>query len=165
MSSTTFKILDVPKNERFQFDQVLRESFAGIYLWHAKRTLGGIELVRGAYIEDEVVGLAMLRKIAPSAGYVYYIAVSPSYRRKGIGSALLDDAINYFSANQANSIYASVEEDNAESLSLFKSRGFRPLSRDEFARKHGRLQSKVMLAKMMVVYGEIILLKTLDVAS
>ena len=116
---------EVPKGERSRLLPILEESFEGMYLWHARRTLQSIEVVRAARTaEGEDVGLIMLKVLAEGAGYVYYVAVPPRFRRQGIGGRLLDDAISHFASRAVRDVYASVEEDNLESKTLFGSRGF-----------------------------------------
>ena len=40
------EVVDVPKGERERLVPILEESFEGLYLWHARRTLQSIEVVR-----------------------------------------------------------------------------------------------------------------------
>ena len=125
MSVTETEIVDVPMGERERLVPILEKSFEGLYLWHSKRTLRSIELVRVARTrEGEDCGLIMLKMLKVGAGYVYYVAVLPKFRGRGIGGKLLDSAIAYFSGTSATDIYASVEHDNIESNILFGGRGF-----------------------------------------
>ncbi len=136
---------------------VLIDSFVGIYRWHAKRTLRRISTVRGAVDGDRLVGVSMLENLAPGVGYVYYIAVSQRYRRRRVGTFLLDDALEHFRAHRTEIVYAAAEEDNSASLALFKSRGFRPIERDELGYREGGLGAWGLRSKMMVVHGEVLL--------
>lgn len=168
------EIIDVPKGERTRLLPILDESFEGLYLWHARRTLQSIELVRVARLRASVggeetgttgeeAGLIMLKLLGERAGYVYYVAVPPRYRRRGIGGKLLDDAVTYFSVTRrAQHVYASVEEDNLESKNLFHSRGFEELEGGEMAARYGRVRAFVMYREMMVVPGELLLGKQLE---
>jgi ribosomal protein S18 acetylase RimI-like enzyme len=160
------EIAEVPKAERTRLLPILEESFEGLYLWHARRTLQSIDVVRVARTaEGEDAGLAMLKMLGEGAGYVYYVAVPPRFRRKGIGGRLVDDAISHFVQKGVQDIYASVEEDNLESKTLFGSRGFEKISWSEMAERYGRLRSLLMYREMTVAPGEIILGKRLDSAS
>jgi len=160
------EITDVPKAERTRLLPILEESFEGLYLWHARRTLQSIDVVRAARTaEGEDAGLIMLKRLAEGAGYVYYVAVPPSFRRQGIGGRLLDDAIACFAQMSVLDVYASVEEDNLESKTLFGSRGFERLKGSEMAERYGRIRSLLMYREMTVVPGEILLGKRLDAAQ
>ncbi len=144
--------------------RILDESFEGIYLWHARRTLLTIEVVRAARTtEGEDVGLVMLKMLAGGdAGYVYYVAVPPHLRRRRIGKRLLDDAIAYFARRGAQRVYASVEEENLESMALFRSSGFEKLRWSEMAERYGRVRALLMYREMMVVPGELLMERRLD---
>jgi L-amino acid N-acyltransferase YncA len=156
------EIVDVPKAERARLLPILEESFEGMYLWHARRTLHGIDVVRAARTaEGDDAGLIMLKRLEETAGYVYYVAVPPRFRRRGIGGRLLDDAISYFTQKSVADVYASVEEDNIESKTLFGSRGFERVKGSEMAERYGRIRSLLMYREMTVVPGEILLGKRL----
>ncbi len=159
---TVARILDVEKGGRSRLLAILEESFEGIYLWHARRTLQGIEIVRAAETEEgDLAGLAMLKMLDDEAGYVYYVAVPRRFRRMGVGGRLLDDALAHFAGRGAGHVYASVEEDNLESKQLFASRGFEEVKGSELAARYGRIRSLLMYREMMVVPGEVLLGKAL----
>ncbi len=154
-------IIDVPKGKRAGLEWILEESFEGWYLMHSKRTLRDIELVRAAMSTGKPVGLAMLKMLVESVGYVYYIAVAKTSRKKGIGKLLLEDALQHFKASSVEEVYASVEKDNEPSEALFASEGFTPTSFNEVAKKHGSLHTLNMYREMLVVPGEVLLRKAL----
>ena len=159
------EVADVPKGDRARLLPILEESFEGLYLWHARRTLHSIDIVRAARTaEGEDAGLVMLKVLAEGAGYVYYVAVPPRFRRQGIGGRLLDDAVSRFAKMGVRDVYASVEEDNVESKTLFGSRGFDRVDGSEMAKRYGRLRSLLMYREMTVVPGELLLGKRLDSA-
>lgn len=162
MTGLEVELVDVPKAERARLFSILEESFEGLYLWHARRTLQAIEVVRAAKAGDgEDAGLAMLKMLHEGAGYVYYVAVPPRFRRQGIGGRLLDDAIGYLGRQGARNVYASVEEDNLESRLLFSSRGFQKVHGSEMAERYGRIRALLIYREMMVVPGELLMGKTL----
>ena len=78
-------LVDLPKDGRERAVPVLIDSFVGIYRWHAKRTLREVQVVRGAEIGGALAGIAMLERLVPDVGYVYYIAVASAHRRRGSG--------------------------------------------------------------------------------
>jgi len=160
------EILEVPKGERAHLLPILEESFEGLYLWHARRTLQSIEVVRAARTaEGDDGGLIMLKVLAEGVGYVYYVAVPPRFRRQGIGGRLLDDAVTHFAQKGVGDVYASVEENNVESKTLFGSRGFERVGGSEMAERYGRIRSLLMYREMMVVPGELLLSKRLDLGA
>ncbi|MGC2289088.1 MAG: GNAT family N-acetyltransferase [Thermoplasmata archaeon] len=151
------RVADLAGEAREQAVPILIESFVGIYRWHAKRTLRRVSVVRGALENDRLVGVSMLEDLAPGVGYVYYVAVSRAHRNLKVGSFLLEDALDRFRSQRAEIVYAAAEEDNAASLALFKSHGFRVVARDETGFREGGLGAWGLRSKMMVVSGEVLL--------
>ena len=152
-------IRDVPARERAGLEWILEESFEGWYLMHSRRTLRDIELVRAAVSSGKPVGLVMLKTLEGNVGYVYYIAVAKTSRKKGIGKLLLDDALRIFSASGVKEIFASVEKDNEPSEALFAAEGFTRTSFGEVSKRHGSLHTVNMYRAMTVVPGEVLLRK------
>ena len=150
-------LIDLPREHRERAVPVLIDSFVGIYRWHAKRTLRDVQVVRGAEVGGELVGVAMLERLVPEVGYVYYIAVASAHRRAGIGGVLLDDAIERFRREGAQILYAAVQSDNAPSLALFTSRGLREVARKERNYQEGGLGAWGLRSRMRLVYGELLL--------
>jgi len=160
MTLPELEVVEVPEAERGRLLPILEESFEGLYLWHARRTLQSIETVRAAKTpEGEDAGLLMMKMLADGAGYVYYVAVARRWRRRGVGGRLLDDAVSYLTKGGARDVFASVEEENEESKALFGSRGFENVDMSEMAGKYGRLRALLMYREMMVVPGEALLRK------
>jgi ribosomal protein S18 acetylase RimI-like enzyme len=154
------EVVDVPEGERARLLPILDESFEGLYLWHARRTLQSIETVRAARTsEGEDAGVLMMKMLGDGAGYVYYVAVARRWRRRGVAGRLLDDAVSYLTKRGAHDIFASVEEENEGSKALFDSRGFEKVDMSEMAGKYGRLRALLMYREMMVVPGEVLLRK------
>jgi ribosomal protein S18 acetylase RimI-like enzyme len=111
--------------------------------------------------EGEDAGLIMLKSLSEGPGYVYYVAVSPRFRRRGVGGRLLDEAVAYFVEAGMSDVYASIEEDNAESEALFASRGFERVKGSEMAKRYGRMRSFLMYREMMVAPGEVLVARRL----
>jgi len=154
-------IVDVPKKKRAGFEWILEESFEGWYLMHSKRTLRDIELVRVAMSSGKAVGLVLLKTLAESVGYVYYIAVAEASRKKGIGKLLVEDSLRHFKASKVKEVFASVEEDNERSEALFASEGFTRTSFGQVSKRYGGLHTLNMYREMLVVPGEILLRKAI----
>jgi ribosomal protein S18 acetylase RimI-like enzyme len=155
--SAAGEIIELGRSDRERAVPVLIDSFTGIYRWHAKRTLFEVSKVRAFLRDGEVAGLTMLEEIAPGVGYVYYIAVRARVRGHGVGGRLLDDALEQFRAGGFRIAYAAAEEDNAESIALFRSRGFRLVERKETSYREGGLGAWGLRSKMWIVSGEVLL--------
>ena len=158
-SQEDIAIVDVAPGERAGLEWILGESFEGWYLLHSTRTLRRIEVVRAAMSSGKPVGLVMLKTLEGKIGYVYYIAVARSQRKKGVGKLLLEDALKRFKAAHVVEVFASVEEDNKPSEALFASEGFTATSFHEVSKKYGNLHTLNMYRIMRVVPGEVLLRK------
>ena len=153
------EITDVPAGKRAGLDWILEESFEGWYLWHSKKTLRDVELVRAAMLSGKPLGLVMLKTLEGTVGYVYYIAVARARRKEGIGKLLVEDALRLFKESNLKEVFASVEKNNEPSEALFASEGFTKTSFSEVSKKHGSLHTVNMYRAMTVVPGEILLRK------
>ncbi len=161
MQETEILIRDATREDREKLVHVLEEGFEGIYLWHAKKTLKDIDVVKVAILNSEVAGLVMLKDLDSRLGYVYYIAVARRFRGAGVGGKLLDYSLNYFSDRGKFEVFSSVEKDNEASLALFKSRDFRATSLQELSKRYGIVKANILRMKMLLVSGELLLAKEL----
>jgi len=150
-------ILDLARGDRDRAVPALRESFTGIYRWHAKRTLRDIGTVRAIEIDGEIAAVAMLEQFDADVAYVYYLFVGARWRRQGLAGRLLDDALHRFRAAGARVAYAACEEENVASRRLFASRGFREVSSEEPNWRDGGLGARGYRSRMWVVRGEVLL--------
>jgi ribosomal protein S18 acetylase RimI-like enzyme len=160
-AQANIEITDVPSGKRRELDWILEESFEGWYLWHSKKTLRDVELVRAAMSSGKPAGLVMLTTLEGTVGYVYYIAVAKASRNKGIGKLLLENALQLFKASNLKEAFASVEKENEPSEALFASEGFTKTSFGEVSKTHGSLHAANMYRAMTVVPGEILLRKAI----
>jgi L-amino acid N-acyltransferase YncA len=151
------RLLDLTGDERERAVPVIRDGFVGIYRWHAKRTLREVPTVRAATPDGEVLGVSLLDRLAPEVGYVYYIVVLSAHRGRGIGRALLDDALAIFRRTGAWVVYAAVQADNVPSRRLFERRGFRTVERKETGWREGGLGAWGLRSRMRLVPGELLL--------
>jgi ribosomal protein S18 acetylase RimI-like enzyme len=142
---------------------ILKESFTGYYRWHAKRTLREIAVARGAYVGDALAGVALLDRLDPEVGYVYYLFVGADHRRHGVGARLLDHTLAGFRRDGVSVVYAVAEEVNRASIGLFRSRGFRVVERRELGWKEGGLGAWGLRSRMRIIGGEVLLGLRLDV--
>lgn len=60
---------------------------------------------------------------------IHTLTVSPGYRRKGLGRALLEEMIAWAKERQAPAVFLEVREGNNEAAPLYLSSGFTPISR------------------------------------
>jgi L-amino acid N-acyltransferase YncA len=155
-------IIDLSGAERERAIPALRDSFVGIYRWHAKRTLREVSTVRAVESGGDVIGVSMLERLAPEVGYVYYLFVARAFRGRGIGGSLLDDALGRFLREGAIVAYAACEKENAASQRLFRSRRFREVGRKETGFREGGLGAWGYRSRMWIVPGEILLGLRLD---
>ncbi len=151
------RVVDLTGKSRELAVPILVDSFVGIYRWHAKRTLHRVSSVRGALDVNQLIGVSMLADLAPGIGYVYYLAVLRGHRKERVGSLLLEDALLRFNSQKAEIVYAAAEEENAASIALFKSHGFRIIAREERGYREGGLGAWGLRRKMMLVSGEVLL--------
>lgn len=157
------RIAEVPIGNRASLQHLLAESFEGWYLSHSKKTLMEVEVVREALVDERPVGLVMLKTFYDTIGYVYYVAVAKDYRRRKVATRLLDHSLAYFSRLGVREVYASIEEENLESEGLFRSHGFVRTSYREVSGKYGNLRALNLYRMMLVVPGEMLLCRPLDV--
>ena len=158
MAPPLTEVEDLVGSDRDAAIPCIRGSFTGIYRWHAKRTLREVERVRVFRdLAGTVIAVAMTELLVPEAGYVYYVAVDPAWRRHGLGARLVDDALEHFRRVRASVVYAAVELDNESSLGLFRSRGFRVVERRELGFREGGLGAWGLRSRMRLVYGEVLL--------
>jgi len=150
-------IVDLEGDQREQAVPVIKDGFVGIYRWHAKKTLRAAKWVRAISLRNEVMAVSVLENLAPGVGYVYYLSTSLIHRREGLGRRLLDDALALFRRERLEVVYAAAEEDNLPSLSLFQSRGFRPVERKELSYREGGLGAWGLRSRMTLVGGEVLL--------
>ena len=154
-------IVDVPPEKRPELDQILRESFDGWYLMHARKTIREIEAVRAAMSSGAPVGLIMLKSIEPGIGYIFYVAVARAHRGTGVARLLLNDALALYRSKGVTEVFASVEKDNLPSEKLFGAEGFDRTNLIEVSKRHGTLRAVNMYRMMVVVPGEILLHRSL----
>jgi ribosomal protein S18 acetylase RimI-like enzyme len=58
-------------------------------------------------------------------GIIDLIAVSPSYRRKGIGESLVRKAVQWFAGNDAQSVFVGTQADNLAAVRTYEKNRFR----------------------------------------
>jgi ribosomal protein S18 acetylase RimI-like enzyme len=97
-----------------------------ITVWQSEESLlRGLQNPRAfysGYFEDrELVGMVCAGKIDENTVKVYQLYVLPSRQRRGIGSKLLEEAIERF---RPRKVVLDVEEGNQKGIAFYSKRGF-----------------------------------------
>lgn len=80
-----------------------------------------------AECEERVVGF-MIYELHKNRLHVLNFAVSPNWRRRGVGQQMIDKLVNKLSHQRRNRILLEVRETNLTAQLFFKSSGFRAVS-------------------------------------
>jgi ribosomal protein S18 acetylase RimI-like enzyme len=78
----------------------------------------------GAFVDGELAGVSTYSVDATVAELVALAVASP-YRRRGLGAALVDAALEAAAAGGAARMWLVTTNDNLEALALYQRRGFR----------------------------------------
>jgi mycothiol synthase len=81
------------------------------------------DLSRLALRDDTAVGFILCRRWATGEGYVDLLAVAPSERRRGLGTALLTAAFEAFAAAGLHEAQLGVASDNPDALRIYERAG------------------------------------------
>ena len=96
-----------------------------------------------AKVGNKIVGLTTVRKLTDRAVFMYRLYIIPEYQRKGVGSKLMESALETFP--KTKTIRLEVEEKNEKGISFYKKQGFREI---------GRKIEKVLDERMPVIKME-----------
>lgn len=113
-----------------------RENTAGAATdWYDRSTLATAiervdERVLVATVDDEVVGFAHAY-VGRGRGDLLRLYVAPSFRARGIGSALLEETIDELTAAGVDAVRAMVLAANEQGRAFYESRGFELVTDDE----------------------------------
>ncbi len=76
-----------------------------------------------AYEDGKVIGYVGMEVIVDE-GYIFNVAVSADYRRRGVGYALVRELVTYSMKNSLCFITLEVRESNSAAISLYSKFGF-----------------------------------------
>lgn len=112
--------------------EILEKSFTGSYRYWSLRLLNVLDVLV-AEADGDVAGVAEVY-VTRAKGYgrlgvIGFVAVDPAYRRRGIGRRLIQAAEEYFVEQGCKYSAASTRRDNAASINLFSSLGYRVYER------------------------------------
>ncbi len=100
-----------------------------------------------AHEDATPIGFVMLRAIAGEAE-ILTLAVLPGARRRGVGAALMRQAVETAKAAGARRLFLEAAEDNAAALALYASLGFQAVGRRAgYYRRPGRSVAALILAR------------------
>ncbi len=149
--------IDLIGADRDRALDALRQSFTGVYRWHAKRTLREADSVRAIEVDGRIAAAALLDRFDADVAYVYYLFVAEADRRRGFGGLLLEDAVDRFRSAGARVVFAACGAENSAVLRLFGARGFRPVADGEPRVRDGGLGAWGYRRRMWIVSGELLL--------
>jgi len=132
--------LEVIVHRDFSSLEVIRASMGR---WHhhfarSVRDLGG--LVLDLVLSGRVVGQSVVYTLdlgSGTFGVVYYIAVLPQYRGRGLGRILLASSEEILAGMSSKYIVATISGDNTPSIRLFASMGYQLYGWDQIAGECG----------------------------
>jgi len=96
-----------------------RDSRAGI----ARQLASGVQTILGLEVDGQLVGTVLVTHDSRK-GWINRLAVDPSYRRRGLGTRLVEAAEEVLREQDIHVIAALVESDNPVSLVLFQKAGY-----------------------------------------
>lgn len=154
-------IRDAAPADREALVRIARASFAGIYAFFALRGIRRADPLLIAEDDGAVVGFleGLVFDGAPPIGYVYFVAVDPARRGRGVGRALVAEAMDRFRAAGATRVFAAVPDDNEASRRLFESLGFREVPRAALRQWYGWRGIGVQM-RMVIAPHEVLLART-----
>ena len=84
----------------------------------------GDKIVYLAYCDESLCGQIIIHKYWNNFASIWDLRVSQNYRRKGIGKALIEKAIEWSIANKLAGVRLETQDINASACSFYKSIGF-----------------------------------------
>lgn len=133
--------------------EVFNTSFNTVYAYYARKSVNPLKNTLIAEDETIIAGVISWRIFDTGdekIGYLFWLAVHPDFRRKGVGEGLIAEAIRLIQEEAGTvDVYAAIEKNNQPSIRLFEKTGFTLISRSAFKEKYGlkrfRLYSRMML--------------------
>lgn len=126
----------------------------------ASRLARGVEsswdLPMVAEMNGEPCGLAWARvdENAPEIAHLYQMWVAPTWRRQGVGRALLDAVVAWAQRAGAHTLELNVTSGNGEAIRLYERVGFSPFGELKPLRPGSWIQSQTMQRSLSGTSGE-----------
>lgn len=154
------KIQPAEKADHHSINEILTISFDPIYAFFAKRSLANLShslVSKEGNIITGIIKWKILQLGNEKINYLYWLAVHPSFRQKGIGKSLILNAMERIqSEGKLTDFYAAVKKTNETTKRLIESLGFRVFSRkamkDKFGWKRFQLYVQMNLAPKEDLY-------------
>ncbi len=152
------------EKDRDAIKELLNLSFDPVYAKYAKMSFESLE--QSLVVEDEnrLIGVANWRTLQAyeeKIGYLFWLAIHPDFRRKGIGESLMQRAIEILIQQKLSVILTTVEKDNTPSRSLFEKLGFTGIKRTEMRKRYGK-ESPRLIREMWLMPWEDLFIKIIQ---
>ncbi len=142
------------EKDRQKINKIINDSFDRIYAFYARMSFRNLENALVAGENGDPAGIINWRiletgdaTLYPSGinlGYLFWLAVSPLERRKGMGENLIKAAIDIIGSREGVSeIYAGVEKKNHASRALIEKLGFKKIRRDYLRTRYGAAGKRI----------------------
>lgn len=118
-----------------------------------------------ATIGDKIMGVVQLEVSRLSTGLhgqIGYIFVDPDFRSMGIGSVLIESALDYFRSIKAKAVWALTNPSNLATKILFSKFGFREMTFQQMKKMFCDKDLKVLLRDLYYWAGDVILYRELS---
>jgi ribosomal protein S18 acetylase RimI-like enzyme len=156
------------ESDRKAVENILDSSFTRIYAYYAKKSFAGLENTLVAASGAEPVGVINWRVYtAPgiSIGYLFWLAVLPGYRKRGIGMDLIRQAFRLIhEKNGPIDIYTAAEKKNKISRNLVEKEGFVLVDKKKIRQQYGKNYA-ALFGEMMVMPWECLYVRRADEGS
>jgi len=157
-------VIEEPKNSELnKFRELIKEVFNNYDATYVLKALGHVRTYVAKY-KDKIVGFAetyMTKINNTKAGIIYYIGVHPKFRKKGVGKALVNYAINYFRKHGAKVVLASTRTWNIEARKFFKNLGFEEIPYERIIEEKGYEYFLKLVRALYAYEDDIFLIKKL----
>lgn len=126
----TLKIREVKEDELETVYKLEREIYDTPWSWSFFKLMAGTvkDLFLVATKNNELIGYTVAelesRNEAGKTGHIMNIAVKKGYRKKGIGTQLMDEIERRLKEKGATDIYLEVKVSNRDAIRLYESRGY-----------------------------------------
>ena len=124
-------IRQMKENDLSQVKQIIDMSFPIFYRFFATHSLQEEGQVITGEIAGSIVGFAKVINFhirGKKYGCILWIAVDPSFRRKGIAAAITSAAIQQLKQDDSTAVFASTQRRNVAALSVLTIQGFKRMS-------------------------------------
>ncbi len=129
------------EKDRDAIQAILTLSFNLVYAKYAKMSFKSLEKTLVAVDETRLMGVINWRIFLAreeKIGYLFWLAIHPDFRRKGIGVTLVRKALEILGQQKVPVIYTSAEKENLPSRSLFEQMGFTRIRKGEMRKRYGK---------------------------